>query len=90
MTVLNMREPAGEAQTLDPRPRPEIWVLAVAVKPVGRVQRMELFLLIEGNQSFVNVILFPFIHVTVLVDLWRTYFSRIVDVLVTTSPYSRY
>ena len=38
-TVLNMRAPGGATQTLEPRPRPAIWVVAVAVKPGGRCLR---------------------------------------------------
>lgn len=44
ITVLNIREPGGETQTLEPRPRPAIWVVAVAVKPVSRCFRRKGFL----------------------------------------------
>jgi hypothetical protein len=37
--VLNIREPAGETQTLEPRPRPATWDVAVKVKPWGRRRR---------------------------------------------------
>ena len=36
-TVLNISEPGGETQTFEPRPRPATWVVAVAVKPLGRL-----------------------------------------------------
>jgi hypothetical protein len=32
-TVENINEPAGEIQTLEPRPRPATWTVAVAVNP---------------------------------------------------------
>lgn len=32
-TVLNIKEPAGETQTLEPRPRPATWTVAVKVRP---------------------------------------------------------
>lgn len=33
MTVEKMSDPAGETHTLEPRPRPATWIVAVAVKP---------------------------------------------------------
>ena len=45
------REPAGETQTLDPRPRPATWVVAVNVKPGGSLDRSLVFL------GIVNIIL---------------------------------
>lgn len=67
----NIREPAGETQTLVPRPRPATWTLAEAVKPLGRRRSSWVFLLMVS---------------TVKHQVRDTYFSSIVFVLVTTSP----
>lgn len=40
----NTRDPAGETQTLEPRPRPATWVVAVSVKPSGRLVKSFIFL----------------------------------------------
>ena len=45
MQVENIREPAGDTQTFDPRPRPATWTVAVAVKPEGRRRSIWVFLL---------------------------------------------
>ncbi len=42
--VENMSDPAGETHTLEPRPRPATWMVAVAVKPAGRRRRISVFL----------------------------------------------
>lgn len=39
MVYEKMRQPGGETQTFDPRPRPATWVVAVTVKPGGKVER---------------------------------------------------
>jgi len=39
MQTEKIRQPAGETQTLDPRPRPATWVVAVSVNPVGSLDR---------------------------------------------------
>lgn len=71
--VESIRDPAGDIQTFDPRPRPATWTVAVAVKPFGRRERSLVFLIER------------------LARIQRTrllkYFSNIVLVLVTTSPY---
>lgn len=41
-----IRQPAGETQTFEPRPRPATWVVAVNVKPVGRLERSFVFLVV--------------------------------------------
>jgi hypothetical protein len=42
MHIDHNNDPAGETQTLDPRPRPAIWVVAVNVNPFGtRVRSFE-------------------------------------------------
>jgi hypothetical protein len=50
-----MREPGGETQILEPRPRPASWVVAVKVVPVGRRRRRRVFfsrrLLVEVTTS---------------------------------------
>lgn len=38
------KDPAGETQTFDPRPRPATCVVAVSVKPVGRLESNLIFL----------------------------------------------
>lgn len=43
--VEKMRQPAGDIQTLLPRPRPATWTVAVAVKPVGRRRSNWVFLI---------------------------------------------
>lgn len=35
-TVEKISAPAGEIQTLEPRPRPATWTVAVAVNPFGK------------------------------------------------------
>jgi hypothetical protein len=42
--VDKIRDPAGDTQTLDPRPRPATWTVAVAVKPFGSRERSLVFL----------------------------------------------
>jgi hypothetical protein len=44
MQVEKIKEPAGDIQTLDPRPRPATCTVAVAVKPLGRCERSLVFL----------------------------------------------
>lgn len=44
MQTENTRDPAGDTQTLEPRPRPATWVVAVNVKPVGRFESSFVFL----------------------------------------------
>ncbi len=39
MVVDQIRQPGGETQTFEPRPRPATWVVAVMVKPGGKVER---------------------------------------------------
>lgn len=43
--VENIRQPAGDTQTLSPRPRPATWTVAVAVKPAGRRRNIWVFLI---------------------------------------------
>ena len=43
--VEKIRQPAGDTQTLSPRPRPATWIVAVAVKPVGRRRSIWVFLI---------------------------------------------
>lgn len=43
--VEKIRQPAGDTQTLSPRPRPATWTVAVAVKPVGRRRSIWVFLI---------------------------------------------
>lgn len=75
-TVENMRDPAGETQTLAPRPRPAICAVAVAVNPCGNWRSSFIFLL--------------FVRAFHLIEIEsKAYFSRIVFVLVNTSPYKR-
>lgn len=68
-----MSAPGGETQTLEPRPRPAIWVVADAAKPLGKCLSSLGFLAVvskheqEGSRG-------------------PGYFSRMVLVLVTTSP----
>ncbi len=45
MQVESIRDPAGETQTLEPRPRPATCTVAEAVKPVGRWWSNRVFLL---------------------------------------------
>jgi hypothetical protein len=47
----NTKDPAGETQTLEPRPRPATWVVAVAVKPAGRFESNFAFLLLVSMRS---------------------------------------
>lgn len=49
--VEKMRQPAGDTQTLLPRPRPATWTVVVAVKPVGR-RRSNWVFLIKKNTPF--------------------------------------
>lgn len=37
-TVENIRAPAGDTQTFEPRPLPATWVVAVAVNPLGKLR----------------------------------------------------
>lgn len=55
-TVEKISEPAGEIQTLDPRPRPATWTVAVAVNPCGSSRRSFVFLeLVRKSQRQINV-----------------------------------
>lgn len=42
--VENIREPGGDTHTFEPRPRPDVWIVAVAVKPGGSFSRRVGFL----------------------------------------------
>lgn len=76
ITVEKMRDPAGDTHTLEPRPRPATWVVAVAVKPWGSRRRSWVFLYSsEISYHRENI---------------GTYFSKIVLVLVITSPYNKW
>ena len=44
ITVEKMRDPAGDTHTLEPRPRPATWIVAVAVKPWGSRRSSWVFL----------------------------------------------
>src|SRR4051812_48603322 len=77
MTVDIMSAPCGDTQTLEPRPRPATWVVAVKVKPVGSVARSFGFLWLLSQHSILSV------HSGAV----EAHFSRTVLVLVTTSPY---
>lgn len=77
MTVEKMSDPAGDTHTLLPRPRPATWMVAVAVKPWGSRRSSWVFL------RFIRDLLLHF------VEYMRLYFSNIVFVLVTTSPYNK-
>ena len=79
MQVENIRDPAGDTQTFEPRPRPATWTVAEAVKPVGRWRSSCVFLFTVGQR----MVLLEFCRFE------RTYFSSMVLVLVTTSPYKR-
>jgi hypothetical protein len=48
MQVEKIREPAGDIQTLDPRPRPATCTVAIAVKPLGRSESNLVFLVELG------------------------------------------
>lgn len=37
-TMENIRDPGGETQTFDPRPRPATWMAATAVRPLGSLE----------------------------------------------------
>lgn len=54
-TVENMREPAGETQTLEPRPLPATWTVAVAVNPVGSRWRSWVFLYTSNRVRYHEV-----------------------------------
>lgn len=55
-TVENINEPAGETHTLEPLPRPATWIVAVAVKPVGRRRSSWVFL------NLVNDLVMPCLY----------------------------
>lgn len=44
MTVEKISDPAGDTHTLDPRPRPATWIVALAVKPWGSRRSIWVFL----------------------------------------------
>jgi hypothetical protein len=75
MHIDHSNDPAGETQTFDPRPRPATWVVAVNVNPLGKwVRSFEFLELISKSLNEIAK---------------NTYFSNMVFVLVTTSPYMR-
>lgn len=51
-TVEKIKEPAGEIQTFEPRPRPATWTVAVAVNPWGSRPSSCVFL---GNVNLVTL-----------------------------------
>lgn len=74
-----IKDPAGETQTLEPRPRPATWVVAVTVKPSGTLER---------SFGFLGPIVSKEFHELQSMD--GSYFSSKVLVLVTTSPYNKF
>ena len=54
MQTEKTRDPAGETQTLEPRPRPASCVVAVNVKPVGRFESSFGFLHLISTDSIAN------------------------------------
>ena len=49
-----MSDPAGETHTLEPRPRPATWTVAVAVKPAGSRRSISVFLFFFLAPNYVH------------------------------------
>jgi len=63
MQVENIIDPAGETQTLEPRPRPATWTVAEAVKPVGRWRSSLVFLLRFVSERFQMILAGKAVHI---------------------------